>query len=185
MSGGFSTTPPPGILPGRSVIPANLIAPRPDTHASDRDRSLGHGIHHAVDPRERGDEQRTPLQACCVTHRRHDHIDFASLFGKSRNRGGHHHRGDIAQAEVILRHIDAKPLQHARYRLEGKRGSLRIPRPVEPHHEAVADDLLTPNALHVGDVLYADCAGSQCAAQQHHHNQRSHNDAIPFHARLT
>ncbi len=124
--------------------------------AADRDRALADRIDVAVGAEQRRDQQRAALQALGVAERGDGDVDPGALGAEGRQVGGHHHGGDVAGAQVLAADIDAEPLEHRLQRLLGEGDVVeRVAGAVEADHEAVADQLVLPHALDIGEVLDA------------------------------
>ena len=120
------------------------------------DRALGDRVDVAVGAEQRGDQQHAALQALGVAQRRDGDVDARALGGERRQVGGDHHGGDVAGADLLAADIDAEAFQHRLQRLLGERNIVEgIAGAVKADDEAVADELVLPHALDIGEVLDA------------------------------
>ena len=95
--------------------------------------------------------------------------------GERRQVGGDHDGGDVAGADLLAADVDAEPLQHGLQGLLGERGVVeRVAGAVEADDEAVAEQLVLPDTLDVGEVLDARCRrrGRSGTGQQHQRGER-------------
>jgi hypothetical protein len=68
--------------------------------------------------------------------------------------GGDHDRGHVAGADLLAADIDAEPFQHALQGLLGERRIVqRIAGAVEANDQTIADQLVLPDPLDIGEVL--------------------------------
>ncbi len=73
-----------------------------------------------------------------------------------RQVGRDHDGGDVAGADLLAADIDAEPFQHRLQRLLGERHIVqRVAGAIEADDEAVADQLVLPHALDIGEVFDA------------------------------
>ena len=94
---------------------------------------------------------------------------------KARQVGGHHHGRDVAGADAGAADVDAEPLQHRLQRLLGEGDVVeRVAGAVEADDEAVADQLVLPHALDIGEILDARrrTARRGAAAERQRKNER-------------
>ena len=99
--------------PRGGVVSSDFASVCPDAHASHRERPLGHGIDRAFRSGERGQQERSSLEACGVPHGGDDHIGACAFLCIAGDGGGHHDGGNVSKPEIGLRNGDAEPLQHA------------------------------------------------------------------------
>ena len=87
---------------------------------------------------------------------------------------GHHHGGDVAGADGGAADVDAHALQHRLQRLLGEGDVVEgVAGAVEADDQAIADQLVLPHALDIGEVLdpgrrtggnRGHCQRQQCGA---------------------
>ncbi len=124
--------------------------------AADRQRALRDRIDIAVGAEQRRDQQRAAFEALGVAHGGGGDVDAGALGGERRQVGGDHDGGDVAGADLLAADIDAKPFQHRLQRLLGERRVVeRVAGAVEPDDEPIADQLVLPHALDIGEVFDA------------------------------
>ncbi len=126
--------------------------------AGDRERTLRHPIDVAVGAQEGGHEQGAALEVLGVAERGDGDIHARALGGEGRQVACHHHGRDVAGADGGAADVDAHALEHRLQRLLGEGDVVeRVAGAVEADDEAVADELVLPHALDVGEVLDARC----------------------------
>jgi hypothetical protein len=117
---------------------------------------LGDRVDIAVGAEEGGDQEGAAEQALGVAHSRRGHIDARTLRRERRQGGRHHDRGHVPGTDLLAADIDTEPHQHPLQGLLGERGIVqRVAGCVEADDETVADELVLPDALDVGEVLDA------------------------------
>ncbi|MNZ77602.1 hypothetical protein D3C78_961500 [compost metagenome] len=137
--------------------------------AADHQVALGDRIDVAVDTLERRHQQAAAAQALGVADRGHGNVHHLAGLGEWRQVGMHRHRSDVFQLHVAGAggHFDAELRQHVVERLQGewRLGGL-VTRAVEPHHQAVTDQLVGTHARDTGDVLQALGMGAERTGQK-------------------
>ncbi len=121
--------------------------------------ALRHGVHFAIGGEQRRDQQRAAGQVGGIAKRRHRDVDPAAAARECRKIGGHHHGGDVLglQFGLLVAGVDAEALQHADEQFTGEHGVVElVAGVVQADDKAVADELVLPHALDVGDVLDTD-----------------------------
>ena len=122
--------------------------------AADRDRALRHRIDVAVGAEQGGDEQGAALQVLGIAERGHRDVHPRALGAERRQVAGDHHGGDVAGADGGAADVDAHALEHRLQRLLGEGDVVQgVAGAVEADDEAVADQLVLPHALDVGEIL--------------------------------
>ncbi len=122
--------------------------------AGDRDRALRHRIDVAVGAEQRGDEQGAALQVLGIAERGDGDVHPGALGAERRQVAGHHHGGDVAGADGGAADVDAHALEHRLQRLLGEGDVVQgVAGAVEADDEAVADQLVLPHALDIGEIL--------------------------------
>ena len=124
--------------------------------AADRHRALADRVDVAVGAEQRRDQQHAALQALGIAERGDGDVDARALGREGRQVGGYHHGGDVAGAQRLAADVDAEPFQHRVQRLLGERNVVEgVAGAVEADHQAIADELVLPHALDIGEVLDA------------------------------
>ena len=120
----------------------------------DGDRALRHRIDVAVGAEQGGDEEGAALQVLGIAERGDRHVHAGALGAERRQVAGDHDGGDVAGADGGAADVDAHAFQHRLQRLLGEGDVVeRIAGAVEADDEAVADQLVLPHALDIGEVL--------------------------------
>ena len=122
--------------------------------AADGHGTLRQRIDLAVGAEQGGDQKGAALEILGVAHRRHRYVDAGARRGKGRQRGGHHHGGDVLGLHDLAAGVGAQPLQHGLDALLGERGVLQaVAGAVQADHQAIADQHVVADALHLDQVL--------------------------------
>ena len=120
----------------------------------DRDRTLRHRVDVAVGAEQGGDEQGAAPQVLGIAERGHRDIHPGALGAERGQVAGHHDGGDVAGPDGGAADVDAHALEHRLQRLLGEGDVVQgVAGAVEADDEAVADQLVLPDALDIGEVL--------------------------------
>ncbi|MNU89030.1 hypothetical protein D3C71_788610 [compost metagenome] len=112
---------PVGNTPAIQLVHLHAAPARRCTRTADQNVTLRERIHLAIDPFQRGHQQRTAAQTFGVTHRRNDDVDGLSLARKGRVGCGNHYRCHVFQLHVGARRDGDPELgQHVVQTLSGK-----------------------------------------------------------------
>ena len=112
----------------------------------------------AVGAEQGRDQQGAAAQILGVAQRGDGDVHARALGGEGRQIAGDHHGGDVAGADGGAADVDAHALEHRLQRLLGEGDVVeRVAGAVEADDEAVADELVLPHALDIGEVLDARC----------------------------
>ena len=125
----------------------------PGAHASQGNRSLGQGIHLAVNPLQGGQEQGPAGEALGVPDGGCHQIQTISDPGKRRNVGRHHDGCHILHLELIFVHMDPHALHHVGQSLGGEISPGLVSGACQAHNEAIARQLVGSDTLHRGQIL--------------------------------
>ena len=142
--------------------------------AGDRDRALRHRIDVAVGAEQGSDEQGSALQVLGVAERGHRDVHPRALGAERRQIAGDHDGGDVAGADGGAADIDAHALEHRLQRLLGEGDVVQgVAGAVEADDEAVADQLVLPHALDVGEILDPGGRGRRRRGQRQRRQRRA------------
>ena len=149
--------------------------------------SLRDGVNGAIGCPQRRLDQRSASQAFGVAHRRHRDIDRIARFDKGRQFGRNHHRRHVFRLQSRLIDNHTERTKHVNNRLNCVHAFIRVAAAGQTEHQAVANQLIGPHALHFGHILDSrihrrlDCRVHRSRPSHHDRQHPYHNSRCLAH----
>ena len=114
------------------------------------------------------------MQILGIAERGHRDIHPRALRAERRQVGRHHHRGDVAGAHRGAGgNLDAHALEHRLQRLLGEGRVVQcVAGAGKADDEAIADQLVLPDAFDIGEILDSRCRVCRYQWQRHRKRER-------------
>ena len=155
----------------REVVDLHLAAARRRPGATHHQVALGQCVDLAIGTAQRRGDEGAALERLGVAHGRHVHVQHLPRLRKRGQLGGDDDGCHVLELQLrgrARRQGDAHLLQVVGHGLRGV-GHLRglVARAVQPHHQAIAGELVAAHALHGRHFLDAQCVRCRRCRRQH------------------